>query len=505
LNAAPAPDAPTRVSDRKVLLVLAAISALGLIIAAWSTRGIAPLRPDTGSYFSLDPARSVGYPAFLELVRFATGHVRLAVQLQEALLAGSLFALGWSFHHFARRPVWSAVFQVLLFASLEMWRNSAVLITEAVATACVALWCALLLRMMRRWSLTGFAGLAALSAFATMVRPSLIALFIATAVFGLVTARGRTRAAALLMVPVGALLALGATPAADYFVNGSATTTSPFARGILQHSLFCSPGRAPVDADSAFVENSAAPIRRYIETAPPDIQPILKRVYSARLRFGLIIPVIGRRHHLDAGWQTDPIVSRIAFERLDANPLCYARSVAQAYLRMMTYETSRTPGEVRQIRRFVAAHPMIAVPIQPFLPDDQSETLRAAAELHVPAPSDADRALPRKLGEKSPLLLLVPARLLYTGAAVLGLLSILALGLKRRVSRVPRKTLAAMAAMGIGLHGVLIITAIVELGVTRYTIPLWPIVCTSVAMAAILLGRAPNPLHRLPRAPLRSA
>jgi hypothetical protein len=371
-----------------------------------------------------------------------------------------------------------------------MWRNSAVLITEAVATACVALWCAQLLRMMRRWSLTGFGLLVVLAALATMVRPSLIALFMATAAFGLVTSRGRTRLLAMLTIAAGAIVALGATPAADYFVNGSARTTSPLARGILQHTLFCSPGRAPTDSDSAFVEDSAAPVRRYIETAPRDIQPILKRVYSARLRFGLIIPVIGRRHHLDGDWQTDPIVSRIAFERLGANPACYARSVAQAYVRMMTYETSRTPGEARQIQHFVAAHPMIAVPIQPLLPEDQSETLRAAAELHVPAPTDADRALPRKLGEKSPLVLLVPARLLYTGAAALGLLSLAALALRRRIPGVRRSKLAAMAAMGIALHGVLFITAIVELGVARYMVPLWPIVCTLVAMAAFLIVRA---------------
>lgn len=489
MNAALAPDAATRVSDRKMLFVLSTISLLGLGIAAWSTRGIGALRSDTGSYFSLDPARSVGYPAFLELVRLVTGNVGWAVQLQMVLLAGSLFALGWSFHTFARRPAWSAAFQIALFASLEMWRNSAVLITEAVATACVALWCAQLLRMTKRSSLTGFGLLAALSAFATMVRPSLIVLFMATAAFVLVTVRGRTRLLAMLMIAAGVIVALGATPAADFFVNGSATTTSPLARGILQHTLFCSPGRAPTDSDAAFVEDSAAPVRRYIETAPRDIQPILKRAYSARLRFGLIIPVIGRRHHLDGDWQTDPIISRIAFERLEANPACYVRSVAQAYLRMMTYETSRTPSEARQIQHFVAAHPMIAVPIQPLLPEDQSETLRAAAELHVPVPPDSDRALPRKLGEKSPLALLVPARLLYTGAAALGLLSIAGLALRRRIPGVRRANLGAMAAMGIALHGILFITAIVELGVARYTVPLWPIVCTMVAMAAFMIVR----------------
>lgn len=485
-----------RAGDRKTLFALAAISAIAFTIAAWSTHGIGPLRSDTGSYFSLDPSRSVGYPAFLEFVRLLTGRVGLAVPVQQALLAGSLFALASSFHNFARRPAWSIAFQILLFLSVEMWRNSAVLITEAVATATVAFWCALLVRTLRRPSLGAFGGLVALSAFATAARPSLVVLFPATALFALASTEGRTRLTALLMVPAGAVIALGATPAVDFFVNGSATTTSPFARGVLQHSLFCPPGRPPSDDDSAFVEDSAAPVRRYIETAPSDIQPILKRVYSARLRFGFIIPAIGRRHHLDAAWETDPIVSRIAFERLASNPACYARSVAQAYVRMMSYLTSRTPGEARDMQRFLGAHPLVALPIEPPLPVDQLESLRAAHELGIPAPTDADRALPRSLGEKTPLLLLVPARLLYSAAAALGLLWILVLGLKRASPGISRTIVAAMAAMGLALHGVLLITAIVELGVTRYTVPLWPIVCTSVVMTACLLS------HRSLRAPV---
>ena len=66
--------------------------------------------------------------------------------VQMELLAGSLMAMGWRFYRFSQRPILAALFQILLLASPEMWKISALIMTEALATACVALWCAQLLR-----------------------------------------------------------------------------------------------------------------------------------------------------------------------------------------------------------------------------------------------------------------------------------------------------------------------------------------------------------------------
>jgi hypothetical protein len=41
-------------------------------------------------------------------------------------------------------------------------------------------------------------------------------------------------------------------------------------------------------------------------------------------------------------------------------------------------------------------------------------------------------------------------------------------------------------AMGAALHAVFAITAIVELGLSRYVVPLWPIVCTLNSVAILL-------------------
>ena len=484
MSSAPETAGFNRLDDRKVLLALAVVTALGLALALWSTAGSNALRSDSPSYLYFDPSRTIGYPAFLWLIRLVTGHVAWAVPVQMTLLAGALLALGWSFYRFSGRPVLSLVFQGLLIGSPEMWKISALIMTEALATACIAIWSAQLLRMLKAPSLTGIALLVAISAAGTIVRPSLAALFVATALFELAVGSRTERGRAFIMIGAGLLAAWVATPLGLYLIDGATTTSSPLARGVLQHSLFCSPRGIVRDADANFVEQYAAPVRRYVETAPPGILPDFKRIYSGELRFGLIIPALGEQHKLESGWQTDPIIARVAKERVEANPLCYAKSVIAADFRMATYGVARSPGVARRIRDFIAAHPPVRVPAAGLLPDDRRDSLKAASEFHEQPPFPLPPTTPFKLSEKSPLLLILITRLLFSGAALLGLLSVVALAIRPRMTPASRNSLAGAAAVGIAYHGMIAITAIVELGLTRYTVPLWPIVCTLIGMAA---------------------
>jgi hypothetical protein len=43
-----------------------------------------------------------------------------------------------------------------------------------------------------------------------------------------------------------------------------------------------------------------------------------------------------------------------------------------------------------------------------------------------------------------------------------------------------------MAAAGAAFHGVLAITGLVELPLMRYSVPIWPVVCTQLALLALL-------------------
>jgi hypothetical protein len=476
-----------RSGDRKMLLALTAITMLGLAAALWVTRGTNPLRSDSPSYLYFDPSRTVGYPAFLWLVRSVTGHVGLAVPVQMVLLAGALLALGWSFYSFSRRPIASLLFQALLIGSPELWKISALIMTEAISTACVAIWCAQLLRMIRAPSLAGAGVLVAISCIGTIVRPPLAALFVASALFALAAGPKINRGRALALVGAGVIAAWAATPVALDLVDGRSTTSSPLARGVLQHTLFCAPSHPDPDPDAAFVERNAAPVRRYAATAPAAIVPVLERIYSGELRFGLIIPALGEWHREQIGWQTDPVMARVAAERVEANPWCYAKSVLAADFRIATYGTSVVPGAAAMIGDFIAAHPPVPVATAPLLADDRRSSLKAAGEFGEPPPYPVPPAEPFRLRDKSPLILVMAARLFYTAAAVVGALSLAALVICRGTIARLRSTIAGAAAAGAAFHGIVAVTAIVELGLTRYTIPLWPIACTLLGIAATMV------------------
>lgn len=454
---------------------------------------VAHLRPDTASYLYFDPSRSIGYPAFLWTVRAVTGDVLNAVPIQMALLAAALFVLGASFHDLARRPWLSVGFQLLLLGSPEMWLASASLITEALATALVALWCAQMLRLVKRASLRRVIILCVVAGAGMLVRPSLLPLFAGTAVAALATLGGR-RGWLGAASAGGALVAFWAVnPATNFMLHGSPAGGSPLARGVLQHTLYCAPRSAPSSPDAAFVEAQAARVRRYVMAAPPDVRPALKQLYSGELRFGLIIPVLGRRHGMQAGWQTDPIIMRVARERIASNASCYGRSVVTSYYRLATYDAGGTPGQIRQIKSFLADDPPIGVPSAPLLPADESLAVKAANELRE-APARPGRQSFDPPREK-PWILLLGARFLYGAAATLGILAMLLLPLRDRAGRNGWRAIAAVASFGVAFHGVLAVTAFVELPLMRYTVPVWPVTCSMIGTFAALFIRRPRSNH----------
>ena len=478
-----------RLTDRQVFLILSMMTLSAALVALWITRSTNPLRGDSAEYLYFDPSRTLGYPAFLSLIRLVTGKVALAVPAQILLLAASLLLLGWRFHRLVRQPAYTIGFQLLVLANAGMWFTSAFLMTEAVSTALVALSCAQVLRVVEKPSAAGSAMLVATSCLATLVRPSLVPLFAGTAFFALLAEAPRDRIRTLFITAAGLVAAWGATPIAQFLVHGSAHTTSPLARGVLQHTLYCDPHAAPKNEDSAFVEQYAGPVRRYIDAAPPATQEQFRREYSTPLRFGLIIPALGRRHHLETRSQVDPYLSRIAEERVLANPGCYARSVVNEYVRMAAFDADPTSEDARDVNTFIHQHPPVQIPQYPLLPGDDRLARRAAAEVNS-KPSGLNPARQQLVVDaKVPFLALLPLRLVHSAAALIGLAAVGALAIRRRLGLTLPAELVAAAVTGISLHGILAITAIVEIGFYRYLVPCWPMVCVLTALTPLALVR----------------
>jgi hypothetical protein len=249
--------------------------------------------------------------------------------------------------------------------------------------------------------------------------------------------------------------------------------------------LFCTVSQLPTDRDSAFVEHHSKAVRDYIGSAPATTHHALKRIYTGKLRFGLIIPTLGRRHGLQASWQTDPLIWKIAKERIFANPGCYARSVIGSYFNLATYK-SYSSAEARRLREWMAAHPPIDVAIVRALPYDEQLAKRAAQEVGYPEPRlPGRRSFEAPTGR--PLALVWMARFIYASAAVAGLFAMFLLLVRNKLETDVRKLSICGAALGLVFHSVLGLTAIVELSLTRYTVPLGPVVCTLLGIVAIFL------------------
>lgn len=458
------------------IMTLAALAA-----ALWGASSVNPLRGDSAEYLYFDRSRSVGYPAFIELVRLATGRVALGVPIQMTVLAASLLTLGISFYRLTGRPAWAIIFTAALALQPGMWFASAFLMTEALSTALVALWAAWLLRMARAPSTSDVLVLTIIAGVATLVRPPLVALFAANALLAMGSLCGRERWRALTIMGAGLFFSWAATPAAQWFVHGTSNTTSPFARGVLQHTLYCEIGATPHSPDSAFVEQVSGPVRRYIATAPLDVREQLRREYSTPLRFGLIIPALGRQHGVDRRSAVDPYLQPIASERVAANPFCYVSSVLGEYARMAVFDTDPSAEEGRRVRSFAAAHPPIELAQLPVLAGDEQLARRSGIEVgNKPSGLNPPR-YHLNVVAKVPFIALLPFRLIFGAATLIGVFALFARG------KADQPELAPMAAMGAAFHGVLLITAIVEIGFFRYLVPLWPLVCALIALGLITI------------------
>lgn len=474
-----------RHEDRNVFAIMAVLGLAASIAAIAATARVNPLRGDSAEYLYFDPSRTVGYPAYLALVRLVTRQVALAIPIQILVLGASLLFLGWSFHRLVHSRLVSFGFLATLLLQPGMWFASAFLMTEALSTALVACWCAQLLRLIKTPRPDGMALLIGISLAATMVRPSLVALVFGTLafIFSSLDKRSRIRCACLAIF--GVVCAWEATPLAQLLVHGSPRTTSPFARGVLQHSLYCAASISGKDADFDFVEGVAAPVRHYINNAPSQMQEQFRRSYSTPLRFGLIIPALGRRHGALVRSDVDRYLAPIAATRVEANPLCYLRSAANEYLRLTAFDTDPTKEDAAQVNLYMKSNPPPRLVQYPVLPGDRQMALRAASEVHAKPSGLTPPQWRMNVQGDVPRVALLPMRIIFAFASLIGVLSIALLAVRQRLSANVRQMLPAGAAIGIAFHGALAMTAIVEIGFFRYLMPLWPIVCSLCFLAVL--------------------
>lgn len=125
------------------------------------------------------------------------------------------------------------------------------------------------------------------------------------------------------------------------------------------------------------------------------------------------------------------------------------------------------------------------LPQYPVLPGDERLARKAGTEVHHP-PSGLNPAHQElHVAGDVPMIALLPFRLLYGAGAAIGAAAIVAFLWRRRLPEELQPMTRVAAALGLAMHGILLITAIVEIGFYRYLVPCWPIVCALIALAAV--------------------
>jgi hypothetical protein len=446
------------------------------------------LNPDSPSYMYFDPSRPVGYPIFLSAVRILFGGFAAAQVVQLAILCSTFALLSFSLLLVTRSLVASLIVEVLLFINPGPLELSDTLISDSLSCAFIAIFSALILLLAKFPQRSAVFALALTSALAVTIRPinmafapaALVAIFL----FGQDV--GVRRWIQLLIVVVAIAAGHLATPAVLYGIHGSWQTSTPFARSFFQKALFRNwatdsvPGQACDDEN--LIERITTPANLYIEAAPKEIRPFLRLRYSTYLRFKVIIPELAQLHGYKNERDVDRILMCYALKRVRQDPIYFIVDLVGEYLNLGNYWTFMLPGRRQVISKYIESHPpplpaVVKSPAETYEMETRAEN--DVGELNTLAIDRDDVfALPPP---RSPILI-VGLRAFQLAICALTAGSIIAI-FKWSFGKPIDKRWLIIAVLGILFQGEMLITAVAEIGVPRYMLPLWPISCVVAVLS----------------------
>ncbi len=479
-----------------LLLLLPVVTAA---VLAMRIHGGPAMTGDSSGYMFFHATRPVGYPAILALISRITPDYSAVIPFQFALLALSIAALALSLWRASGRLWIALAVELVAIANPAYWANASAIMTEALSAATLNLFCAVLVlqvRVSRPWMAPAYALLCLVG---IALRPVNIAMGPAAILALVLLAEGpwgrRLRSAALpaLIVVAGVVAGYVATPLAQRVVHHEAVAANPLARGLLQKIIFHEwpsgtvPGVDP--ADQAIIERPARAVRAYLAQAPADLRPALERTYSDYLRFEVILPALAERHHVDAEWRIDPVLSRYAMARIEQHPVAFASDVLAEDLRLLSYQGFYDRRHAVRAADFLRTHPPVLLPLPPALPEGAVLDRRARQALGKTNAPSTTYDLPAHLTPAPPrsTALILGQRGFHALAAGLGLAFLVIAVLCADRGLGWERQAAGLAALGLLLHAETGLTALSEFGLLRYISPLWAVLCAFYGLVAWLL------------------
>lgn len=470
-----------------------ALLAVPLVMAALATvymTNVALLTPDSPGYMYFGEDRPAGYPLFLQAVKTLFGTFRAVPPVQFVVLFASIGGLATAVYYLSGSVLLSFAFEALVIANPGLLLLCGQIMSEPISAACIGLFIAVLLSMVRSASLSQCIALSTISAVAITIRPVNIALVPAALLAILVLYDGRRWAQVLLLI----VLACGATQftyAVHALRHDAPRVADPMARGLFQKTLFRQwPETAESEnCDSAIVARETKAATDYISHAPDDLQEFLKYYYSSYLRFAVIIPELVDVHKAESFTEVDPILMCLARIHERSDPMFFLHDAGRQLWGLLTYSTYVSQARHDRIADYLTKVP----PPRPLAVArhdvDFQLSERAIGELGLDHSmlhtSDTD-SIPK-----------ARSRILTSGLCALQLSSAAAMfwGMIRLLMAMFRskdtrdhmgRTWCAVGVCGVVFFGETVITSFIEIAQPRYIYPLWSITCAALLLCFML-------------------
>jgi hypothetical protein len=413
-----------------------------------------PLQSDSEGYITFDLQRTIGYPVFLAMFREAGLGLKSTVLAQHLLFCGATLLLALETAVVARSVIAGGILLVGTFCNAELMRFSFLIMTESVAVTFCLLLLTLLLRFCRNPNLQLLFWMSTLAGLSLLVRPAFAPLFIVPILASMGSKLTLAARFVAIAGPGVACVLVGSV--AQYLVHGYFGTQS-----FLGDQLI---GKVGIYATDRIATEESAIIDRLRGTADT-VQRLQKEVSGLRYRFLVTMPYYDKQRDnvsplleeiaRATGKGADDVALVAAMDIAWAHPVEYLNDIWLNLYALWFHPRLMTQAEVDAFRDHLA----------------KSELLPLVDESSFPI------ARPRAIA--------FAARAL-SFLALAATITALVLWLVEWLRCVPvHPPLAAAAAASAGVHGVFLLTAMVQAGLPRYAMVMWPLMVFAIVLLPI--------------------
>lgn len=432
-------------------LIFGAVTLATGVLYAIHFSNIEPLQSDSEGYLTFDVQRTIGYPVFLAMFREAGFGLKSTVLAQHLLFCGATLLLALETAALTRSVIAGGVLLIGIFCNAELMRFSFLIMTESVAVTLCLLLLVLLLRFCRNPNLPLLSLMSTMTGLSLLVRPAFAPLFIVPILASMRLKWPLAARFAAIAAPAVACVLVGSV--VQYLVHGYFGTQSFLGDQLIGKVGIYATDRIKIE-ESAIIDRLRGPANT--------VRRLQKAVSGLRYQFLVTMPYYDKQRGdvaplleeiaRETGKRTDDVALVAAIDIVWAHPIKYLDDIWLNLYALWFLPRLMTQAEVDAFQEYLT----------------KSELLPLVDESSFPV------ARPQAIAFAAHALFF-----LALAATITALVFWLVEWLKRGLIR---PALAAAAAASAGVHGVFLLTAMVQAGLPRYAMVMWPLMVFAIAL-----------------------